>query len=322
MARRSSDPLWYLDQAKLRPEAEALVGAVDDYLLSERKGLNVPDPEVEEAVAAIADDADPELLRLRDGLTGSLRASAFTWRQISAQNCHRYDRRRTKDVKLGPNRTKTVTAKEEHPVNAWIRALSDAVVMALIREHPQWLRNAGVADRICKWRIDLLADDPKISEPARGLLEQLAGRGFGRRGRPNRGPRFPRRDLWNAVVVTEARQRVHHETWLRVRAEADDNTGLLRLGSVFWWRAHGWTEETLKPFGRDFGTLTDDQIMMHLGQHLVIVRDTKNDRSRWVVIDDEGWPRASAIALLASRWKVERGWILKQKPKDRSKKPI
>lgn len=129
--RGSFDALWSLDTTKLRPESEAVTRAVDDYLASERKGLNVPDPEV---------------LLLRDGLQGAIRAAPFTWRLISAQNCHRYDRRRTKDVRVGPDRTKTVTAKEEHPVNRWFRTLSDEVVMAFIREHPQWLRNAAVAD--------------------------------------------------------------------------------------------------------------------------------------------------------------------------------
>ena len=53
------DRLWYLNKARLRPEAAAVAEAVERYLLSERKGLNVPEPEVEEAVAGIADDATP-----------------------------------------------------------------------------------------------------------------------------------------------------------------------------------------------------------------------------------------------------------------------
>ena len=312
------DALWYLDKTKLRPEAEAVARAVDDYLLSEKKGLNVPEPEVEEAIAEIVDDADPELLRLRDGLTGSVRASRFTWRQISAQNCHRYERRKTKDIKLGPNRTKTVTAKEEHPINRWIRALPDDVAMALIREHPQWLRNAAVADRICKWRIDILGDDSTAKEAAKRFLEQLAGGGHGRRGRPTIGPKYPARDLWNAVKTVEANRLTDRKVWLRVREEAGARLGLLALGKVFWWRVNGWDANSIRASGRDLD-LTDDQAVMHLGRLLVIVRDTKNDRGRWVTIDDEGWPRASAIALLSARWKVEKGWILKQRPKDGNK---
>jgi hypothetical protein len=313
------DTLWYLDKTRLRPEAEAVAEAVESYLLSERKGLNVPEREVEEAVAGIADDADPELLLLRYGLTGPLRASSFTWRLISANNCHRFDRRREKDIRLGKGRTKTVTGKEEHPVSRWIRTLADDVVMALIREHPLWLRNAAVADRICKWRIDLLGDDLVARESARQLLEYLAGGGHGRRGRPSIGPRFPARDLWTSVKAVEAHRRAERQTWLRVREGARANATLLRLGEAFWQRVHGWDPDSIKALGRNAFTLTNEQVVMHLGHLLVIVRDPKNTPGRWVAIDDEGWPRASTIALLAARWKVEKGWILKHRPKDGSK---
>ena len=102
--------------------------------------------------------------------------------------------------------------------------------------------------------------------------------------------------------------------WLRVRGTSNAKT-LLRLGEVFWQRVHGWDTDTIKALGRNLA-LTPDQVVMHLGQLLVIVRDSKNDKSRWVTIDDEGWPRASTVAYLAARWKVERGWILKHRPKD------
>jgi hypothetical protein len=276
--------------------------------------VNVLEPEVEEAVACIADDADPELLRLRDGLAGSLNASSFTWRQIAAMNCHRFDRKREKNVPLGAGRTKTVTAKEEHPVNRWIRTLSGDVVLAMVRESPLWLRNGAVADRICRWCIDLVGHDPTASKAARQFLERLAGGGHGRRGRPTIGPRFPARDLWGAVEAVEAQRRAERDTWLLVRREASAKTTLLSLGEVFWRRVHGWDSATIKGLERHLPNLTKDQVVMHLAQHLVIVRDTKNDPSRWVVIDDKGWPRASAIALLAARWDVEKGWILKHKP--------
>jgi hypothetical protein len=303
------DRLWYRSRAELNAEASAVARAVDDYLLEESNGLNVPDPKVGKAVAAIADTADAEVLRLRDGLKGLLRASPFTWRLISAQNCHLYERRRTKDLKLGPNRTKTVTAKEEHPVNRWLRTLSDDVVMAFIREHPQWLRNAAVADRICQWRIDLLSNDPTKRESARQLLEHLAGRSDGRRGRPSTGPRFPARDLGGAVEEVEAQQRIKRETWLRVREEMGAKISLLKLGEVFWQRVHGWDLDSSKEWGL---ALTRDQAVMHLGRHLVIITQRSGDEIRWVAIDDDGWPRASAVAWLAARWKVSKGWVLKK----------
>jgi hypothetical protein len=46
---------------------------------------------------------------------------------------------------------------------------------------------------------------------------------------------------------------------------------------------------------------------MHLGQLLLVVKD--RDDKDYVVIDEEAWPRAEALALLSARWQVSRRWI-------------
>jgi len=292
----------------LTAEAAAISAAAEAYLRSERRGFNMPEPEVEAAVRAIPDDAPVWLQTLAGRGITNIRASAIAWRHIAAGNCHSFEREKYEDRPVDENTTKTIKVEDEDAINTWIRTQPDAVVMALIRENALWLRNAAVADRICRWRLQTLDGDTV----AQAFLRQLAGH-QSRKGHPQAGPRFPSLQLRQAIEAVEADRGTERELWLKVREESDAKATLLGIGETWWWRKHGWDAARVawwKDNGRRSLKLTGDQAVMHLGRHLVIVRDTNDDR--WVVIDDEGWPRAVAVALLAARWKVSKGWVLKK----------
>ncbi len=301
------DRLWYGDKTQLNADAEAIAKAAEEYLLSEARGLGVPEPEVEEAVRSISDDASPWLQSLAGRDVGPVRASAITWRHIAAQNCHQFERARYEDRPVGDDgrTTKSVKVSDEDDVNAWIRKQSDAVVMGLIRENALWLRNAAVADRICQWRLDM---SPYLRELA-GLK---AGKG---RGRPEAGPRFPSGMLHEAFLTIEREHQHQRNLWCAVR-EGAGSAPLLELGAEWWRQLHGWDRVTVAAWERKAGSalfqLTPEQAVKHLASHLVIVRDANDDRTRWVTIDDNGWPRAAAVALCAARCRVSKGWLLKR----------
>lgn len=321
--------LWYRDKATLAPDAARLEKAVEEYLRSERNGLNVPEPDVEDAVRAIPAEA-PFELRMLAGTDpdDGVRAAPITCRHMAAWNCERFDRKRTESRPLSPEEAQErgldpsgdswadFTVAEEHPVTSWIRTLSDSVVIALIRENPYWLRNAAIADRIFRWRRDLLdGSNLAAHQVAKACLDQLAGHSV-RRGRPSVGPQFSAEALREAFETVEARMRQDREAWLAVREEHSDKASLLTIGAAFLRRCPGWdspeAEQWQSQAGyRVLGNLTPDQTVQHLARHLLIVHDTNDDKGRWVVIDDDGWPRAAAVALLAARWKTSKGWVLK-----------
>jgi hypothetical protein len=166
-----------------------------------------------------------------------------------------------------------------------------------------------VADRVCQWRLALVNGDG-----AGAYLAQLAG-ATARAGRPAAGPRFPAASIRGALEAVEAERRAEAETWRTVRGALGGKATLLDVGAAWWRRVHGWDSDVMTAWERERGwslpELTKDQLVMHLGGHLVVVRDVNDDRSRWVTIDDDGWPRGAAVALLAARWKVSKGWVVK-----------
>jgi hypothetical protein len=267
------DRLWYRRRGVMHPWAAHVACAGEDYLRSERTSLNVPAPEVEEQVQALATGAAPALQWLR----------TIEWRHVCAINCDRFD--------------------SEHPITNWIRTLSDSAVMALIRENSYWLRNAALADRICRRRLDLLTGD----DTARAFLGQLLSPGSRPSGRhrPTSGPQFAPSMLCAALEMAQAQARADQVLWGGVREAATDHATWREVGAAFLRRVDGGDAPYVL-------RLTSRQVISHLGRHLVIVRPANEDRTRWVCIDDPGWPRASAVALLAARWKVSKGWMLKK----------
>jgi hypothetical protein len=312
------DRLWY-DRRELTPTARAVLAATDAYLQEQRRGLNLPDPAVEAAVAAIPEDAPPEVLRLA-GIGGGIRAAGITWRHIEAQNAHRnHHRERQEDRRLSPEEARahgldpngehsmTVMVADADPVTAWLQGQSDAVVLGLISENPLWLRSPAIADRVCRWRCQLLASDLPAWESARANLDQLAGR-RGARGRPAAGPAAAPADIRAAVTRVEAQNRAERETWGRVREELPDGAALTEVGRAWLLRLWDWDahprlrEQKIRP----------EHVTAHLVRHLVIVGTSRGTTRRWIVIDDNGWPRVAAVALLAARWDVSPAWVLKR----------
>jgi hypothetical protein len=194
----------------------------------------------------------------------------------------------------------------------WIREQSDTFVVALIREHPMWLRNPAVADRVSLWRYKMVSED---DEAASRWLKHIASRYVltGSRGRPTRGPRHPVEVLRITMDAVLKQRRRERDVWLTAR-QGIDSSSLLEVGQAFWRQLNGWTREHVSRSGRRWAipSLEREPLIQHLSRNLVIVRDTSDDETRWVVIDDDGWPRAAAVSLLAARWKVSKGWVLKK----------
>jgi hypothetical protein len=228
---------------------------------------------VEQQVEQIPPEAPPALHWLR----------IIIGRHVCAFNCHQFD--------------------QGHPVTRWIGMLSDPVVMALIRENAYWLRNGAVTDRICRRRLELLTGDAT----ARAFLGQLlsASPQPSKRHRPTSGPRFASSILREALETAEAQAREDQALWRRVREAGPDSVTLGEVGEAFLRRQYGRDAP-------DAPRSTPAQVTKHLGRHRVLVRPVNDDRTRWVCIDDPGWPRASVVALVAARWRVSKGWMLKK----------
>ena len=232
------------------------------------------------------------------------------WRHMVAEHCHLFERRRveSRPIPGEPDKTIDVEAAPEHPVNTWLRSLSDSVIMGLIRENPHWLRNAAVADRICARRFALL----KGNADARKLLRQLTISSVvgAARGRPS-GPRAAAPARQGAMSRYEKEARGTRAAWLGLRAD-NPGVGLIELGRRTLRRLDGWDSPEVEEWSArrrfdPYRKLTEPQLLMHLGQLLLVVKD--RDDKDYVVIDEEAWPRAEALALLSARWQVSRRWI-------------
>lgn len=236
----------------------------------------------------------------------------FHYRHGVAESSHGFERRR---LESKDDQSIAVEVRPEHHINIWIASLSDAVVLALIRENPHWLRNAAVADRLCAWRQDLARGDRRKAE-ARALLKQLAEptAPAARRGaRPySRVAAEARREVIDSI---EADARKIRSEWLHIRAN-NPEAELAALGALFLRRLNGWaapdpsiySPESKVARGATLDPQWDEpQLLWRLAEQLLIVKD--RDNKNYVVIDEGTWPRSRALALVSERWRVSKRWL-------------
>jgi hypothetical protein len=305
----SGDPLWYYKHRDgFLPFAVRLIAACEKQLAFEAEIFHtLPEPEVEEATQLIPDDPNADAWDEMQMFRGILA------RHGVATACHTYPRRRMGDVPVEgrSDMTKTVELEPEHPVNAWLRSVSDEVILGLIRENPLWLRSPAIADRLAQHRERLNRGDRN----SRRFLQRLASPSpVPGRGRPS-GPRIVSAASvrqW-ALSNYERQARDVRTVWLTLRAEnPDDRLG--DLGRRFVQHLKGWRDpEALERWTKrmrrppPFSELTEPQLLRHFADALPIVKD--RDDKNYVRIDEDTWPRARSLALLAARWRVSKRWL-------------